>query len=74
MPSASKIVTLPGPREALRPELREFLDTVVVPALLRKIISEIEAGESNFEESLAPLAGNLSYSRPVVRSAARRKS
>jgi hypothetical protein len=74
MASSSKIVPLRKPGEGLRPELREFLDAVIVSALLRKFISESEGGESNTEKPLAPRDGNLSYSPAVVRSAARRKS
>lgn len=33
-------MTLPGPGESLRPELREFLDAVIVPALLKKYLAE----------------------------------
>jgi hypothetical protein len=62
MPTNAKIVTLPGPGEALRPELREFLDAVVVPALLHKFVSEIEGGESNPKKSLAPTSCQPAYS------------
>jgi hypothetical protein len=62
MPISAKIVTMPGPGETLRPELREFLDAVVVPALLRKFVSEIEGAESNPEKSLAPTSCQPAYS------------
>jgi len=67
MATNPKIVPLHKPGESLRPELREFLDAVIVPALLRKFVLEVEGGESNTNKSLAPLDGNLSYSRPAVR-------
>ena len=47
MPTTAKIVTLPGPGESLRPELREFLDLVVVPALLRKYLAENNSAASS---------------------------
>ena len=37
MATDSKIVSMPGPGESLRAEQREFLDAVVVPALLKSI-------------------------------------
>jgi hypothetical protein len=64
MASAVKIARAPGrirrPEESLRPELREFLDLVVVPALVRKYLSEAE--EVKPEKMLAPASGLAAYS------------
>jgi hypothetical protein len=40
MPTNAKIVTLPRPGENLPPELRDFLDKVIVPALTKKWLAE----------------------------------
>ena len=46
MASVTQFVRMPDktrrPLEGLRPELREFLDLVVVPALMHKYLSEVE--------------------------------
>jgi hypothetical protein len=69
MARGSKIVPMRKP-EVLSAEFREFLDNVVVPALLKKYLAE--------NESQKPLeAGKqlASYSgRSALRSATRRKS
>ena len=47
MTTAPKIVSMPQPGEKLRPELREFLDAVVVPALLKKYLAENNSAASS---------------------------
>jgi hypothetical protein len=56
-----KIVTLHRPQDILSPELREFLDTVVVPALLKKYVTELEE-EKPAEKMLAPANRPAAYS------------
>lgn len=49
------------PTPAIRPELREFLDVVVIPALVRKYLPELEE-----EKMLAPANDPAAYStRPL---------
>jgi hypothetical protein len=59
--AAPKLVTLRRPQDRLSPELREFLDAVIVPALVRKYLPELEE-----EKSLAPANEPTAYStRPL---------
>lgn len=61
MATAPKLVTLRRPQDRLSPELREFLDAVIVPALVRKYLPELEE-----EKSLAPANEPAAYStRPL---------
>jgi hypothetical protein len=66
MPANSKIVTLTRPHESLSPELREFLDAVVVPALVRKYLPELEE-----VKTLASANRPAAYSLPSTFSAKR---
>jgi hypothetical protein len=70
MATVAKLVTLRRPEERLSPELREFLDAVVVPALLKKFIAELE--EANpAEKVLAPANHPAAYSLASTLSAKR---
>jgi hypothetical protein len=60
MATNTKIVPLPGPGQSLRPELREFLDAVVVPALLIKYLAE-NGSETNAEICIEAVRGDVSY-------------
>lgn len=42
MATTAKIVTMTQPAQVLSPELRDFLDAVFVPALVKKYFSETE--------------------------------
>ncbi|HVA18054.1 MAG TPA: hypothetical protein VMV59_10135 [Candidatus Dormibacteraeota bacterium] len=69
MAHATKIVPMPRREESLSPELRDFLDVVIVPALLRKYEAEAEGGAD--EKSLASVSRTHAYSRrSVIRRAA----
>jgi len=69
MAHATKIVPMLEREESLSPELRDFLDVVVVPALLRKYQSEVE-GRAD-EKNLASVSRTHAYSRrSVIRRAA----
>jgi hypothetical protein len=70
MATAPKIVTLRRPQESLSAELREFLDAVIVPALLRKYLSEVEEVKLA-EKALAPASRPAAYSLPSTLSAKR---
>ncbi len=61
-------VTLGRLHESLSPELREFLDAVVVPALIRKYLPELEE-----EKALASANHPAAYSLPSRLSAKRRQ-
>jgi len=70
MASAPKIVTLRRPEENLSAELREFLDAVIVPALLQKYLAE-SVDENN---ELATESPDVAYSpRPSLQQRHRRK-
>jgi hypothetical protein len=56
-----KLVMLRRPQESLSPELREFLDAVVVPALLKKYVAELEEVKPA-EKMLAPVSRPAAYS------------
>jgi hypothetical protein len=72
MASATKLVTLRRPQERLSPELRDFLDAVVVPALVRKYLPELEEMKPT-EKALAPANHPVAYSLPSTLSAKRRQ-
>jgi hypothetical protein len=57
---------MPRPGESLRPELREFLDAVVVPALLEKYLAE-NSSESASEISVEAGESAVPYSDLVAR-------
>ena len=70
MATNPRIVTLGRPQESLSPELREFLDAVVVPALLKKYVAELEEVKPA-EKTLAPAERPAAYSLPSTLSAKR---
>jgi len=71
MAPATKIVLMPRREESLSPELRDFLDVVIVPALLRKYQAEVEGREPAREKKLASVIRTRTYSRrSVIRRAA----
>ena len=61
MDTAAKLVTIRRPHDSLSPELREFLDTVIVPALLKKYVAELEEAKPT-EKMLAPANRPAAYS------------
>lgn len=61
MTTTHKIVSMPQPGEKLRPELREFLDAVVVPALVKKWLAENNS-ESAPAISVEAVDGRVPYS------------
>lgn len=71
MATNSKIVSMPGPGASLRPELREFLDAVVVPALLKKYLAEINS-ESASAISVEAVESAAPYSDSVARRGRRK--
>jgi hypothetical protein len=72
MATTTKLVMLRRPHESLSDELREFLDAVIVPALLRKYLSEAEEMKPA-EKTLAPARRPAAYSLPSTLSAKRRQ-
>lgn len=60
MASVSKLVTLRRPEESLRPEFREFLDAVIVPALIRRWISEKQS-EPVYQNSVDGNSREVTY-------------
>lgn len=62
MASARQIVKMPGPE--LTPELREFLDRVVVPALVKKYFAE-HVDDKDSEKLVAVLLCTPIISAPV---------
>ena len=71
MAHATKIVPMPRREEGLSPELRDFLDAVILPALLRKYQAEVEESGLINEKSLASVSRTHTYSRRfVIRRAA----
>jgi hypothetical protein len=70
MASVNKLVALRRPEETLSAELREFLDAVIIPALLEKYLAESVA-ENN---QLASDSADVAYSpRPSLQQRHRRK-
>jgi hypothetical protein len=63
---------MPRPRESLRPELRDFLDAVVVPALLKKYLAENNSAASS-SISVEGAGAGVPYSDPERSSVAARK-
>jgi hypothetical protein len=61
MATTPKLVTIRRPQESLPAEMREFLDAVVVPALLKKYVAELEE-EKPTEKMLAPANRPAAYS------------
>jgi hypothetical protein len=70
MATAPKLVTIRRAHESLSAELREFLDAVVVPALLKKYVAELEEVKPA-EKMLAPTNRPTAYSLPSTLSAKR---
>lgn len=56
MAANAKVAPLRKPGEGLRPELREFLDAAIIPALIKKYLAEQEGAESPAKKSLARLS------------------
>lgn len=68
-----KVVTMARPEQALSPELRDFLDAIVVPILVTKYVAENGDSESPAKKTLALSRRKRPYSaQPASRSAARR--
>ena len=72
MATTPKLVTIRRPQESLSAEMREFLDAVVVPALLKKYVAELEEVKPA-EKMLAPANRPAAYSLPSTLSAKRRQ-
>ena len=66
MTTTRKIVSMPQLGEKLRPELREFLDAVIVPALLKKHLAENNS-ESSSAISVEAVESAAPYSDAVAR-------
>lgn len=66
MPTNAKIAMLPGPGESLPPELRDFLDEVIVPALAQKWLAEKQS-ETRATISLEAAARPATYFEPTRR-------
>ena len=62
MATAAKIVPIRRAGEKLSPELRDFLDAVIVPSLLRQFLAETEANTKKVLPS-----GKHSAHTPAVR-------
>jgi hypothetical protein len=64
MATNAKIMTLPRPGQNLRPELRDFLDAVIVPALLKKWLAKNNY-ESSSSISVEAASGDVRYFDPM---------
>lgn len=70
MATAPKLVTMrPRPiakKSPLTPELREFIDRAIVPALVKQYLSELD-GENKLAESNARVSQSLSSTADRLR-------